>query len=263
LTLVSAMINVAIAGLYANVVADGLRLHAWDEPQLAALQEQLREIRLPRLLRQAFLEERAMSTHVIEHATPGSFFRLMGGGRTPAKFMDRMRDPTFLFLTFAPRGWVYQNLVTIVRLHETLAPTKDRQPAMVAPSVINRSNLEVERTFRHFSPNTILAAIATPNWTRAWLTTAFNQTKLDEARLVCALERFHRANQRYPETLQALLPALEKEIPTDVIDGQPLHYRLTESGEFLLYSVGWNEKDDGGMALSREEGDWVWPMLVN
>jgi hypothetical protein len=44
-----------------------------------------------------------------------------------------------------------------------------------------------------------------------------------------------------------------------------LHYRRTESGKFLLYSVGWNETDDGGaVALKkdgsedRENGDWVW-----
>ena len=37
------MINVAIAGLYVKTIADGLREHAWQEPQLAALQEQLKE----------------------------------------------------------------------------------------------------------------------------------------------------------------------------------------------------------------------------
>jgi hypothetical protein len=58
-----------------------------------------------------------------------------------------------------------------------------------------------------------------------------------------------------------------------------LHYRRTEdppspgsgaaSGKFLLYSVGWNETDDGGqIALKkdgsedRENGDWVWQYPV-
>jgi len=47
-----------------------------------------------------------------------------------------------------------------------------------------------------------------------------------------------------------------------VITGQPYKYRLTGDGQFILYSVGWNEKDDGGVPGKRrfddQEGDWVW-----
>ena len=42
MTLVESMINVAIAGLYSATVADGLHLRAWQEPQLLALEEQLK-----------------------------------------------------------------------------------------------------------------------------------------------------------------------------------------------------------------------------
>ena len=40
-TLVEAMIDVAITGLYTSVIQDGLRLRAWREPELAAMQQQL------------------------------------------------------------------------------------------------------------------------------------------------------------------------------------------------------------------------------
>src|ERR1017187_1425692 len=46
MTLVAAMINVAITGLYVETVADGLRKNAWQEPQLVALQKQFKEINL-------------------------------------------------------------------------------------------------------------------------------------------------------------------------------------------------------------------------
>jgi hypothetical protein len=48
---------------------------------------------------------------------------------------------------------------------------------------------------------------------------------------------------------------------------QPLHYRRKDDGKFLLYSVGWNEMDDGGRETSAKtqcgspdytQGDWVW-----
>ena len=38
MTLVAAMINVAVTGLYVDTIADGFQKHAWQEPQLAALQ---------------------------------------------------------------------------------------------------------------------------------------------------------------------------------------------------------------------------------
>jgi hypothetical protein len=56
-----------------------------------------------------------------------------------------------------------------------------------------------------------------------------------------------------------------EKLPRDVIDGEPLHYRRQANGTFLLYSVGWNETDDGGQVAlkkdgseDREKGDWVW-----
>jgi hypothetical protein len=42
-----------------------------------------------------------------------------------------------------------------------------------------------------------------------------------------------------------------------------------EDGTFLLYSVGWNETDDGGKSVSAKDdlshamqGDWVWKNSV-
>ena len=42
--------------------------------------------------------------------------------------------------------------------------------------------------------------------------------------------------------------SIEK-LPHDIINGQPLHYRRTDDGQFVLYSVGWDEKDDGGVPV--------------
>jgi hypothetical protein len=56
-------------------------------------------------------------------------------------------------------------------------------------------------------------------------------------------------------------------LPNDVITGQHYKYRCIEDGQFVLYSVGWNEKDDGGVPgkhglFDNQEGDWVWECLV-
>jgi type II secretory pathway pseudopilin PulG len=104
----------------------------------------------------------------------------------------------------------------------------------------------------------LLAIIAVPNWTKAVQTFAFNQTKADEAQIVCALERYHLAHGNYPRTLNELVPQFVDKLPHDIIGGQPLKYQQTD-GQFLLYSVGWNETDDGGQFNhSYDQADWVW-----
>ena len=57
--LVQAMIDVAITGLYTSIIEDGLRLQVWREPELAAMQKQLKDINLLPLVRAAFNAERA------------------------------------------------------------------------------------------------------------------------------------------------------------------------------------------------------------
>jgi hypothetical protein len=61
-----------------------------------------------------------------------------------------------------------------------------------------------------------------------------------------------------------LTPRFMATLPHDIINGQPLKYRRTASGKFVLYSVGWNEKDDGGVTVTKKDGspdrnhgDWV------
>ncbi len=85
------------------------------------------------------------------------------------------------------------------------------------------------------------------------------------ARVACALERYRLAYGDYPGTLDALAPQFIAQVPPDLINGRPLHYRHTDGGRFLLYSVGWDGKDDGGQIGNYREdyflaqsGDWVW-----
>jgi len=91
------------------------------------------------------------------------------------------------------------------------------------------------------------------------------QVWLDLARVGIALERFRLTTSRYPETLAALEPDFLQRLPHDVLTGQPLKYQPNADGTFLLYSVGWNETDDGGTVeltnsgnFDATKGDWGW-----
>ena len=50
-------------------------------------------------------------------------------------------------------------------------------------------------------------------------TLAYQQTRVNEALIACALERYHLANGQYPETLAALAPQFLEKIPNDLIGG--------------------------------------------
>jgi len=91
---------------------------------------------------------------------------------------------------------------------------------------------------------------------------AIPQTCANQAAVACALERYRLANGQFPETLDALAPRFIVRVPNDVIGGQTYKYRRTDDRQFILYSVGWDEKDDGGVPgkalFDLEHGDWVW-----
>jgi hypothetical protein len=91
------------------------------------------------------------------------------------------------------------------------------------------------------------------------------QNLANMARVAIALERYRLEQGSYPGSLNALAPAFIRALPHDIINGRPLHYYPTSDGQFVLYSVGWNERDDGGVvALTKKggvdinRGDWVW-----
>jgi hypothetical protein len=92
--------------------------------------------------------------------------------------------------------------------------------------------------------------------------TVTGQVLMDETRIGCGLERYRLANGKLPEKLEGLAPQFLDKVPGDPILGHSYQYKPTAIGGYLLYSVGWNERDDGGKPgktlFDEKEGDWVW-----
>ena len=259
MTLVSAMINVAVTGLYVGIVAEGLQSHGWREPQLIALQEQFRETDLLPFVHEAYKGEQVAGCHMAESVAFGKLFNFeMVGQSSKAGWWKRIRNLKSCFYGLLPRGWVYQNMVVHARLLQPVIDSFEPVAKVVSPHKINSAMSNLEKTLENPSPFGMLAAIAIPNFTRAASTLGRNQTLVNEGQIACALERFHLAHGEYPETLAALTPQFIEKLPHDIVGGGPLHYRRTEDGKFLLYSIGWNGKDDGGAPGTQSDGDWVW-----
>jgi hypothetical protein len=79
-----------------------------------------------------------------------------------------------------------------------------------------------------------------------------------------ALKRYHMRHKKFPDSLDGLVPEFVSEVPIDYMDGRPLRYRL-DGDQFVLWSVGLDGKDDGGMPKSEPHFEWmlgpddVWP----
>jgi hypothetical protein len=116
----------------------------------------------------------------------------------------------------------------------------------------------------------VIARMTLPATSRAAAKFARSQSSFDLARVACALERHRLKHGKYPDTTAALVPEFIDKVPHDVMTGTPLKFRLTPDGRFTLYSIGFDERDDGGTVVLRssggssppsldyERGDWVW-----
>ncbi len=112
ITLVAAMINVAVTGLYADTIADGLRMHAWGEPQLVALEHQLGEIHLETYIAETLVDEPMFTLHTLETSSRTELVKLYYGNSKETVFL----------LKYAPEGWLYQFMVFHAQLNNFFAP---------------------------------------------------------------------------------------------------------------------------------------------
>jgi hypothetical protein len=258
MTLVAAMINVAVTGLCVDTIEEGIRLKVWQEPQLTALEEQLKEINLRRFMVNSIEFDRARACRMMEMATRHD-------SQSPFVLnWSKLRNVSLSDLM--PRGWEYQNIVVYANLQQKVAEGFESANQEVVPNKIEAAMQEVQSTIAHpfWSPFTLLSAIAIPNFVRAAQTFTRIQTMVNQARIVCALERYRLEYGQYPVVLDALVPQFIETIPHDVIGGRSPHYCRNADGTFQLYSIGWSQQDHGGhvggqIDSFQTNSDFVWP----
>lgn len=250
-TLVSAMIDVAVTGLYVDAIADGLRLHVWHEPELVALERELEGIDLPPLLLRGMQTARASVCQVFEDLGPRKLVQsglFTFGVPSQNDFWSQLKTAGAVLLVVAPRGWVYQNMALTARLQQRSMEAFDLHSRTISPGNVESFENEYERVLSRTSAYNFMAALATPNFSRAWEVTAKNQTRVNLALVACALERHHLARGEYPKTLASLVPEFIKTVPADIITGQSLCYSRDTAGAFVLYSSGWPQSHSSAAA---------------
>ncbi|MBI2947874.1 MAG: hypothetical protein HYY23_09505 [Verrucomicrobia bacterium] len=258
--LISYLVQIAIDQITVNSIWEGLAKQRWNEAQLAELQKTLASMDLLADYLRAMRGERAFSNDLMDK---------LRRGRYPASALgpdDSAPGNIARTTAWAPSGFVYQNQLCINRMHqERTLQVIDAAKHRVYPE--RARELDNIPELRKTTPYNILARMLFPALAKTAHKASHAQAVLDLATTACALERYRLAHGQFPDAIEALVPRFLAKAPIDVINGEPLKYHRTADGQFLLYSVGWNEKDDGGeVSLTKGKppgpdfmrGDWVW-----
>lgn len=281
--LISHLVRIAILQITLQPIYEGLAERKWSDAQLADLDSELTKLDFLADYQFAIRGERGLEIANIEflrHPTQNPqfkrprlyflapFFSLVqmlsnlssDEGENPQSFQMSL-------LGFGPSGWLPQNELRLAQFDtKWYLPIVDENAQAISPAKTRAAGGALGKEIRHRTPENILETLFIPNWRNAAEKFAYAQSSANLARVAIALERYRLANGNYPDSLDAIAAQFPNGIPHDIINGEPLHYRRTDDGQFVLYSVGWNETDDGGVVgltmdgknADNRKGDWVW-----
>ena len=258
---ISHLVRAALLESALYPIYQGLSEHCWSDAQLLALEADLQKIDFLTDSQTAMRGERAGDVAIVNwlQRSRKNYSRL---------FADSSESGTsrWIMAVWGPSGWLEQNKIRICGYFTNLDAVVDLKTRTVHPEAARQRDPFLESENPRLTPYNYLERLIVPSLSAGIRKFAYTQTAADLARTACALERYRLAHGGYPEALNALVPQFIAQVPHDVIGGQPLKYRRTDDGKFVLYSIGWNEKDDGGVVALKKDsigidignGDWVW-----
>ena len=270
--LISHLVRIAMLQIMLQPVWEGLAEHRWSDAQLVELDRELARLDFLADYEFAVRGERALGIANIDYLRRTRELSMVSDS-DDSRSSQPVQNIGFHLM---PSAWFYQNELAIARMHQRWTlPSTDVEHQTVSPEEARRNEIAATDELGHLSFYYVFARILFPNLTSAEKKFACAQTSVNLARVAIALERYHLMHGDYPESLDALAPRFIDKLPHDIIGGQPsqgsgpasqpLHYRRTSDDQFVLYSVGWNETDDGGVVgLNKDggvdinKGDWVW-----
>ena len=241
---------------------EGLADHRWSEAQLAAVQDNLAPMNLLADYAPAWRAEIVLFIDI------GN--QLLAAGERKHAPLPRQGGPADKLLALYPSGWIFQDQAQLYRFYRNgisalmLDPVRQR---LFVPRIA-----EAGAWLASSSPGfQILVRPKLQQMLRDGTAHfALTQTAVNEALVGCALERYRLETGQFPERTETLVPKYLSRLPHDIVNGQPLKYQRRSESSFVLYSVGWDETDEGGkpgppiedwrqrMSPAWQSGDWVW-----
>ncbi len=261
-TLISGLVRISVLQLAVSGVWEGVMTGAWDPASLEKIQNDVAELDLLADCQFAFNAERAFMNSVLDSARSG---KAPIDGTWGGFSNDNMGWDMILRAIPKIPGWISLNQIAMNRFHDQFPARIDAAAARFHDT--GETDAELQAINRSIVKQHIYALyqLMIPSITMVEKKFLYTHTALQLSALACALERCRLAEGAYPETLANLVPRYVSTLPHDVMTGEPLHYRRTADGKFLLYSVATNGTDDGG-AIGEKKNDstqldwaWRWP----
>jgi len=265
--IITHLVRIAILQITLQPVWEGLAEHKWADAQLAELDSELSKLDFLADYEFSARSERAAHIKIVDWAEQkrsriAELFNMVGNDNQ--KIMNNFGLPVEIYLM--PKGWYYQSEIVLSQVQQQWVLPMVNDPQQTVSPQAARESVDAVGSLRPTGVN-LFARLLLPELGKYAERTAYGQNAANLARTAIALERYRLAHGTYPESLDVLAPQFIAKVPHDVIGGQPLKYRRESNGQFVLYSVGWNETDDSGEVVFRKgstpgvdinQGDWVW-----
>lgn len=132
---------------------------------------------------------------------------------------------------------------------------------LVPPGSLRAINsLETERARKIGADEHILSTLIMPAFRPVHVRTLQTLAHRDAAVIGLSCELYRSRHGRYPDKLDELSPEFLDKLPPDPFTGKPFVYKLRDDGKgFVVYSVGQNLTDDGGVSdHSAGKDDIAW-----
>jgi hypothetical protein len=289
--IISELVRVAIAGIARADTWEALQANGWTDGDLAQVQRAWEGQRFAGPMIRALEGERIFAQSSYQHMRQSNeeaagvlfwmdqlgsdeerprweeFLSNLPGGKMTAEFLKKQ-----VYCRLWRFAWLDQDELHYLRYLERLIALAREAPRSKSFQTLqpftdalvlefqNRGLYDRLRYFSEMSVNALSRTLA-----RAMRA----ETERSLVLAAIALRRYMLSHGSPPESLNSLVPDFLQSAPVDFMDGQPLRFRKQISGDFVLYSVGEDGKDDGGDAGLRpgktslrtlwERKDVVWP----
>lgn len=278
-TLINQLVAFAIMDLALNVVGDSLESHphVFTDEMLTELAHMLAAALDPGPLQLDISTERLWFADLLQHMYTDNGRgngRLTSSGLEAFALVATMNEGPFGFevppmlqkLASPAAGLILANRRDMQSRFEQLltrAEAESRKPLWqhvdtVGPELAAMVEDPVQAM--RYAP----IAIMMPSLTRVAIQAELLTMRRDGVLAVIAMHVHHRRTGQWPQSLGELVPHLLPSVPVDRYDGRPLRYEIRD-GSPVLYSIGANRHDDGGIAQQKfatkqMEGDLIlWP----
>jgi hypothetical protein len=238
--LVSQLVRVACQALAVSTLEHAINRTEFTDEQLVDLGDTLANARDTSAMTRAFVGERCAGVSILKSPS-AQILQLVNGGSSLLRILP---ISLYKFAGLADMDVaIYLDLMNDYIEAMQLPPEQRREAAGAV-------NARFEKTSRIH----ILLHIIMPALSRVTTLDLRNIAQLRTARVGLAIERYRLATGKLPDTLAELVPTYLDAVPKDPFDGKELRYKKLEPG-FVVYSIGVDGSDDGGIEKPRKRAD--------